>query len=268
MALLEQIEKMKQSGQSENQIAQTLKEQGFPLIQVNEALSQSRIKSAVYGDSQSANGEELQPSIMQSESDINFSSPNQVPMSPVTQEVPNQQQEQYATDQGYYQDPNQQQGYEQQTYYSQAIDVETVRDIARQESEEIIKKIRQDVEALNKLKTDMKFEIQNMDNRLSKVEAIIQELQTAIIRKMGEYGEAISGISQEVQATQSAFTKMVNPLLDKQRGTKSEQEQQVEEQEQKLRQIAKGKPNKKAPNEPAKESSRSKDSASFEDYFR
>ena len=50
-----------------------------------------------------------------------------------------------------------------------------------------------------------------MENRISKTETIVQELQSAIIRKMGEYGEAITGISQEVQETQKSFSKLINP---------------------------------------------------------
>ena len=49
---------------------------------------------------------------------------------------------------------------------------------------------------------------------------------------MGEYGEAISGISQEIQETQKSFSKMINPVLDKKRGIEQEESQQEQPQEQ------------------------------------
>ncbi len=251
MALLEQIEKMRQSGQSDNQIVSALREQGYPSNQVNEAFSQLKIKSAIYPGNQE--NEELQPSIMQNQQ--------------YSQEQPQQEQVQYAPEQGQYQ--QQYQDYNQ-NYYSQAVDVETVRDIAKQESEEATKKIRQEVEALSKLKTDLKFEIQNLDNRLNKVESIMQELQSAIIRKMGDYGEAIQGISEEIKATQGAFSKMINPLLDKQRGVNSsnqEPEQQMPSQKSKQKPIQ-AKQTQQKPQQQQAARIDSSDSASFEDYFR
>ena len=74
----------------------------------------------------------------------------------------------------------------------------------------------------------------------------MNELQSAILKKIGNYGDAIADISNELQATQESFSKLVNPLLDEKRKTKS---------------IKKG---KKTNNSSRKESS----SGSFEDYFR
>ena len=249
MALLEQIEKMKQTGQNDAQIAKTLKEQGYSMTQVNDTLSQLKIKSAIYGNApeeQSAQSpEELQPSIMQPEEQI-ASIPSSSPQGQgYNQAQPQNYTPQYSpqADQTYV---DQQQGYapqdyNQQGYYSQVLDIETVRDISRQETEELIKSVKKDVDALNKIKTNISFEIQNLDNRLNKIEAIIQELQSAIIRKMGEYGESIQGISEEVRATQNAFSKMVNPILDKQRSSpqQASSEEYSEEQTPKKQKISK-----------------------------
>jgi predicted nucleic acid-binding Zn-ribbon protein len=262
MALLEQIEKMKQAGQSDSQIVTTLKEQGYSLTQINETLSQSRIKSAVYGSIPQA-GDELQPSIMQN------NTPSE--QAPQQQQVNYQQESPGVYPDQQYQDPNATQGYAQDTYYSQALDVETVRDITRQEIDEAVKKIKQDLEALNKMKSDISFEVQNLDNRITKIEAIIQELQSAIIRKMGEYGESIQGISQELQATQNSFSKIINPLLDKTRESEESGEEQSkvpsenqEPQKPERTQNKKQKDNKKSDISQLQRS----DSASFEDYFR
>jgi hypothetical protein len=255
MALLEKISSMKQQGLSDTQILNTLKEEGVSPREINEALSQVKIKSAIASPSES----DMQPSIM--------STQMQETQAPSQQEQYNQQ---YSQDQGQYaggqeqynqqytQDPN-------QYYNQQPTDLETIRDIAKQETEEALKKIKSDIENLNKTKTDIKFEVQNLDNRLTRIEAIIQELQTAIIRKMGEYGEAVSGISQELRATQKSFSKVINPLLDQQRNTSSQNEM-VEEQPQ-----TEEEPKKDSkPKSQKKESqmTRNAPSGSFEEYFR
>ena len=140
---------------------------------------------------------------------------------------PGAYQEQYA--QGQYQDPNAgQQQYSQGQGYGS--DLETIRDIAKREIESSITKLRQQVEISTRISLELKTQIQLIESRLSKTEIIIQELQSAIIRKMGEYGEAISGISQEIQETQKSFSKMINPVLDKKRGIP--QQESSEEQEE------------------------------------
>ena len=59
MALLERISTMKREGKSSQEIIKTLGEEGVSPRQINEALSQSDIKSAVSTE------ENMQPSIMQ-----------------------------------------------------------------------------------------------------------------------------------------------------------------------------------------------------------
>jgi hypothetical protein len=107
--------------------------------------------------------------------------------------------------------------------------------------------------------------MQDIENRLVKVEEIIHELQSSIIRKMGEYGESIQGISKEIRATQDSFAKVINPVLDKKRGINPSFEKnsppQIQEQipqKQKPKQIQESQPSQ----------ARSENSASFEDYFR
>lgn len=236
MALLEKITSMKQTGMNDLQIVNALKEEGITPREISEALSQMRIKSAVA--SEEAN--QMEPSIMQTTSTQGSNNQQYTEQYPAQDSSQNYNQE--------YADPN---------YYSQTLDLETIRDVAKQESEEAIKKIKTDLETLNKFKTENNFELQNLDNRITKIENIIQELQTAIIRKIGEYGEAVSTISQDLRETQKSFSKVINPLLDKKRGIDSIKEEQEPEE-----------PQDKPQSDNKSKLSRSKDSASFEDYFR
>ncbi len=283
MATLEKVLDMQKKGMSDNQIAQTLMQEGVSPKEVSDSLSQAKIKSAVGVE----NTDEMSPSIMNASTQTNSSQGQQYAYSDSTQQPPNptygqqappqsQQyaqatyQEQYAPQQaGQYdyaqgqQQPTYQEQYAPQAQYADqsggqqyaqgyGSDLETIRDIAKREIESSITKLRQQVELSTKISLELKSQVQMIEARLSKTEIIIQELQSAIIRKMGEYGEAISGISAEVQETQKSFSKLINPLLDKKRGVSQEPPQEEERQEQP---------------EPQTRNSRSKDEG-FKNYLR
>jgi hypothetical protein len=289
MALLERIESMKQSGMSDGQIVTALKEEGNSPRLISEALSQSRIKMAI-SQEQTGGGEfsGMEPSIMAPALD-NQEQPAQMPPTPTAPAYAKQYQNpsaqqyqaqyppQQAVEQQYYPpeayaqagyDQTQQQyvqeaypAQDQQGYYSQVLDVETVRDIAKQEIEEALKKIKEQQSSFEKIKSEMKFEIQNMENRLLRIESVIQEIQSSIIRKMGEYGEAISGISGEVRATQQSFSKILNPLMDKRRMPSDSEEQSDSESQNEM-------PSSQQKQKQKQQNSRKDNSASFEDYLR
>jgi hypothetical protein len=266
MALLERITTMKQQGASETQIINTLKEEGVSPLEINEAISQLKIKAAVSSNEY----DQMQSSVMAPSPESQFSSA-QAQENPAAYAPAYQGQQQYMQQQAYA--PEQQQYAPEGTYYQQAADVETIRDIAKQVVEESIQKMREEISSLSKMKSDMKFEMQDIENRLVKIENIIQELQTSIIRRMGQYGESIAGISQEVRATQDAFTKMINPIMDKRNISKQNQiqeetEEQVEPtQEEQVRATAKSQEKKIQQNQ-ASSRTTGNSGVSFEDYFR
>ena len=293
MALLEQINSMKESGLSDVQIINTLKESGFSPMDINDALSQSKIKAAVSQEipediqQETESGMEgMQASAMAAQEGQQFiSTAGQTGI----QNAP-QYQEQAAVPQAaeapaYYppeaQAPAQYQeqqaayAYPQEAqagYYAQALDIETARDIAKQQVEEALKKIRGEVSELLKFRSDIKFEIQDIQNRLAKVESTMNDLQYSVIKKVSEYGEQISGISKEIKMTQDSFSKIVGPFMDKQRGmgrkeTANEEPEEAKEEKQK-KEGKKGKQEKQEPQTAQKRTGKSESGASFEDYFR
>lgn len=265
MALLERINFLRQQGLNDTQIVTTLKQEGNSFNDINEAFSQEKIKAAIYSDTQNNNSEMQQsimpnnqelPSISTSSDQVSSTAPMQADTgynpSNAQYQAYMQEQQSAPIQENYSNNPNYNSSeYGQETYYSQGLDVETVREIAKQEIEEALRLLGQSVENLSKSKNEMVYQIKNLDERINKIESIIQEIQSAIIHKMGEYGEAIQGISQEVKATQDSFSKMINPLLDKDR-----QVFETEEDSTKIK---------------PKSSSRvisKDDSTNFEDYFR
>ena len=258
MALLERISAMKKEGKSSREIIKTLGEEGISPRQINEALSQLDIKSAVSAE------ENMQPSIMQTTEQPAIgmsSSPEANPeiSAPAPQYAPEVsaqpiEQAQYAPpeySQDYaqgYDASSSSQGYGQ---YQPAVDIETIRDIANQIIEESMDKLKEQLSSAGKMKTEINAKIQEIEGRLEKIEEIIQQLQFSIIKRMGEYGEAVSDISKEVRATQDSFSKLVNPIMNKKRGVQEEQSEKKQKLSEKRNQEKAGKSN-----------------VSFEDYLR
>lgn len=292
MALLERVSQLKAQGLSGDQIIQALRDEGANPRQINEAMGQSEVKSVVSDDPAAGKGEEgmegMEPSIMGAAPATTTppapaaAPPPAIPTPPAQAPLPvapapaaptapeaypaeayppetyppegapaGAPPEAYPAE-GYPQEGYPEEAYPPETYYQQALDIETVRDVAKQVTDESLSQIKTQLADIAKLKTDIKFQVQNMENRLKKIETVISDLQSAILKKIGEYGEAISDISKEMEATQETFTKMVGPLMDKKRGTTKKATEMT---------------SKKAAGEKPQPSKGGR-GASFEEYFR
>jgi hypothetical protein len=305
MALLERVNSMKQQGFSETDIANALKEEGNTPTEIEEVMSQSKIKAAVAENftpsgyetsnvpgmqASIMDGSEQPAPVMAEEPQVQApmpAMPMQTPMQSISQQsaaapAPAYDQYQYPAESAYPAEAQYAQGYAPQYgyapetttgYYQQVLDIETVRDISKQQVEEALRKMREDLLNFSKMKSELKFEMQDIDNRLLKVESQMAEIQASIIRKIGEYGDSISSISKEIRATQQSFSKMVNPMLDKSRGASKapskEAREEAEEEPEREEQIApKKQPAKKFEKKSPRPVSGESSSPSFEDYFR
>ena len=225
---------MKQQGIPEAQIIQTLQQQGISPNEINEALSQSNIKTELTpGTEPSIPGATIpaQQAIPQP------IAPAQIPQQPVppspmqgmqpsmaTEQPPVTQQpiqEMQAT-QEYYPAPS---PTDQMPYYDeyqpqQSSDIETINDIAEQIVEEKTSKLKRQITEVTRFKDELILEIEKINQRLTRIEDTFNQLQMAILGKIGEYGDDIKNISTEMQATQDSFSKMINPVIDKKRKTR------------------------------------------------
>ncbi|MBU4069734.1 MAG: hypothetical protein KJ646_02020 [Nanoarchaeota archaeon] len=194
MALIEEIMQMKNNGMQNREIAMSLQEKGISPREINDALSQAQIKSAVSDQ----NGEDAY--------NIETPMPNsQEIYSPQTMEIP---EETYAP----------QQEYAPQDSYNEysaqpANDTELIVDIAEQVFSEKMKKIEEQVNQVNQFKTIAQLQIQNNLERIKRIEAIIDKLQISILEKISSYGTNIEGIKKEMSMMQDSFGKVINPLL-------------------------------------------------------
>ena len=77
--------------------------------------------------------------------------------------------------------------------------------------------------------TDAK--LSNLDSRLKKIESIIEKLQSSIIGKVGDFGQAISDIRDEIAGMEESFSKVINPLVEKGRkAMKGASEEEIPEE--------------------------------------
>lgn len=219
MALLNDIRTMQGEGKTEQEIIAALRQQGISAREISEALSQSKIKEAVGGEAnypqqaadQAPQGaqQEMTPSLGAQPVEEYAASPAQE----VQQGAPQYQDyQQYApAQQGapQYQDYQQ---YPQQQYQQPAmgsISPDTITEISEQVVTEKLSPMRKDIEKVMEMRTTVETKMEVLDERLKRIEKIIDRLQLSIMQKVGEYITNIDDIKKEIVETQKSFKAMV-----------------------------------------------------------
>ena len=255
MGVLEQVIELKGRGIPENEIVAKLKEQGVPPNAITDALNQAKIKKAVSSSGKDVKNEMepsmmdsagAEPPPKELPTEGGFSDTDLTPIarqkyqtsppkefSRVSQEVldeedyvpqpqgenySDQNQQQYPQNQYSQQEQYIPQEYSPQEYESPVSgisDTDTIIEITEQVFSEKIKTIQKQVEDLNEFKVLAQTKIDNISNRLKRIELNIDRLQAAILEKIGSYGRGLEGIKKEMGMMQQSFGKVVNTLADK-----------------------------------------------------
>lgn len=219
MPIIEKISQMQKQGISNEEIVKKLQEEGISPKEISEALDQSKVKSAV------ESGEEMQPSVMGAPTSefapMPYESSFQEGQAPASMEMP----EQGALTQEAYPYPVSTQQYQEYEYAR--ADTETTAEIAEQIVAEKMQKTDKQMSEIAAFKTETIGKMSSIDERLRRMESIIDRIQASIIGKIGEYGRNISDLKDEILATQDSFSKILNPLTENieelRKLTKSEQ---------------------------------------------
>ena len=206
MTILEQITQMKSQGVADEEIVGRLQQQGISPKEINDALGQVQIKSAISGSA------EMQPSIMQQDPPIPTQE-DQGSYIPQSQEMPSEQamyapQQQYPSPQEFYQ-----QGTERDYSAGGGLEVDSMIEIAEQVFSQKIKKIQKDMESINEFKTLAQVKIDSSEERLKRIEKTIDRLQISILEKIGSYGKNLESIKKEMSMMQDSFGKVVNQAV-------------------------------------------------------
>lgn len=210
MPLLEMISELQNQGVSEQDIIQNLKEQGYSPTDINDAMNQIRIKSAVTGDYEQS--QNMQQGILQQE----YQQPIPAPAPGMPQEYAYQQQ------------------YSPEYYPPQpAVSNETITEIAEQIVYEKLAELKKLIGNIAEFKIMSDAKISSIDERLRRIESIIIQLNSAILKKVGDYGQAIEDLRDDVSSTQESFSKLINPIVQSRKGKSSEEKQEEEKSKKK-----------------------------------
>ena len=244
MALLNDIKRMQSEGRTDAEIIAALKQQGVSPREITEALSQSKIREAVAGEGEAATyemsasgqGAEQQPTPQEQSQTMRAPSP--APGMPMTQEyAPSPEGMEYA--QGMAQAPQEAApapeaemmpaqpiypGYEQQPQYQYApqaaISTDTITEISEQVVTEKLSSLRRDIEKVVDMKTTVESKMEYLDERLKRIEKIIDRLQLSILQKVGDYATNIEDIKHELIETQKSFKSLSQSPAEKPKKSK------------------------------------------------
>jgi hypothetical protein len=210
MGVLEQVLQMKRQGATDIDIAEQLKEEGISPREINDALNQSQIKSAV-----SAGEEEMESSMM----------PPKTPMAPVqafqeptymphTKEFSQENYSQQEQQQQAYPYPQQEvyQGYDTAYQAPQENYNDNIIEIAEQVFAEEFKTYNKKISEFSEFKTLAQSQVENLSERLRRIESSIDKLQAAILEKVGAYGNTLQNIKSEMNMMQDSFSKAIPEL--------------------------------------------------------
>jgi hypothetical protein len=222
MAALERVMQMKSEGYTEPQIIDALKGEGVSPKEIYNALTQSTIKSELSQAPMAEQSTEgYSPSgVMQDQVDNTYQQeqtqdPNQkYPEYQGYGEQNNAYSQEPVPQEASGQYPQYQQYPEYQAPQQQQTDIETINEIAEQIVEEKTVELKKQISSFKNYNEETKAEFERINKKLEKMENNFNELQVAILRKIGEYGENIKNISSEMHETQDSFSKILNPLTD------------------------------------------------------
>jgi hypothetical protein len=208
MGALEKTLLMKKQGISEMEIVENLKQEGISPREIADAISQSRIKDIV---SQGENNPiSAQEDFQLQDIPQNQEQNNYTPQQNYTPE------EQFQTPaQEYQENPYAQQQGNYPTNYSSGYEANTMIEIAEQVFQEKIQSISKKMEELNEMKTLATTKLENISDRLKRIESVIDKIQVSIIEEVSNYGRSVSNLKKEVEMVEDSFSKIINPLAEK-----------------------------------------------------
>lgn len=224
MGTLEKVIQLKKEGTSEADIINKLKKEGINPMEINDSLNQAKIKEAV-GEKSTTEG--MQPSIMGSEENPSQTEPIPTPGEGVQPQAPQSmtqgeyspqaqvpqiypeesypQQETYQGGEEYY-DEGSYGGEEGYGGYSNSTD--TMIEVSEQVFSEKIKDITKELRELMEFKTIYSSRIDDMNERLKRIEKMFDKMQIAVLDKVGDFGKNIAHLKKEIEMVEDSFSKM------------------------------------------------------------
>ncbi|MFH0831317.1 MAG: hypothetical protein V1886_00405 [archaeon] len=206
--VLDTILELQKRGMGDAEIVSQLRNMNYSAQEITDAINQIKVKSAV---NEGENGaEEMHPSIMQEDEELEVPMPSKK-KKPKQLVVDKSQQSYPAYPQ--YSAPVSYSSEEQQHPAAQP-DIEMIEEIAEEIVSEKFSEIRDKISSILDFKDNIEIRINNINDRLKRIEASNDATQAAILGKIQQYGQDIKSLGTEMQVLGGAFGKILNPLVD------------------------------------------------------
>jgi hypothetical protein len=234
MGTIDQVTQMRQKNMSDQEIISELRKQNISPREINEALNHAQIKNAVSdirGDDEAP-----MPQDQQQYGDYDQQAQNQGGYDQGQVYTPQPQQQAYypqQQQQDYQQDYGQQQGYYPQP--QMAANTDTIVEVSEQVFDEKISGISKKVDSMDEFKVLTQARMEHLNERLKRIETIIDRLQASILEKIGSYGNNLDSIKKEMSMMQDTFSKTMGsnssaratrPIVEDEEETPEEPEEQ------------------------------------------
>src|SRR3989344_2305346 len=111
----------------------------------------------------------------------------------------------FAPQEGYPSEGYPEQGYGEQYAPQSSVSTDTITEIAEQIVMEKLSKIRGQLEKATEVKGGAEGKLSQLDERLQRIEKIIDRLQLSVLQKIGDYVTDVSDLKKEIVETQKSF---------------------------------------------------------------
>jgi len=206
MGVLEQVMQLKNQGMNDKDIVNNLQQQGISPKEITDAVNQAQIKNAVASENPIPAPQEASP--------IATAGTAETPYTPQTQEAG----ETYMPPQAGTDYSQAEQGagyYPEQEAPALGVDSDTVIEISNQVFSEKIKEVKKNISEFNEFKTIFQTKVNGIDERLKKIEKIIDTIQIKILEKVSSYGQELSSTKKEMSMMQDSFKKLAGKTTTK-----------------------------------------------------
>ncbi len=240
MSTLDEVKRMQDEGKSEQEIMSSLRARGLSNREISNTFSQLKIKGAVSGEPHMAELPPLPTPYQERTGPVSAGqtavAQHKAPatqeqgiqegqMSMMTPEAPEEgdifsdsteSPQIQAPQRGYPQAPQAEAPEEEAFYQTQpqsyapipaqtSFSPDTISEISEQVVAEKLSPLRKQLERTLDLKTTIDSKLSYMEERLKRIESIIDKLQLSILQKVGEYVTDVSDIKKEMVETQKSF---------------------------------------------------------------
>jgi DNA-binding FrmR family transcriptional regulator len=210
MGTLEEVKRMQQEGKSDREIISVLQQQRTSMDEIQEALAQSKIKQAVSNEFEYSQNYQEAPADIQMTRQVQ-QNPGMEPSLLGSENSEQPQEESHETQQNpaqqIYQD-----AYPEYSSYgsSSSFSADTISEIAEQAVVEKLSSIRNKMDSILDTKTILDSKISSLDERLKRLEKMIDRIQLSVLQRVGEYVSNVEDIKREMVETQKSFKSLLN----------------------------------------------------------